>query len=61
LGRWKLTKERAYEVTGIKTVYWLARFRESVIRNDDALWYYTSILNEHYRATVETEPVKPVL
>jgi Xaa-Pro aminopeptidase len=32
----ELTKERAYEVTGIKT-YWLARFRESVIRNDDAL------------------------
>jgi Xaa-Pro aminopeptidase len=32
----KLTKERT-EVTGIKTVYWLARFRESVIRNDDAL------------------------
>jgi hypothetical protein len=35
LGRWKLTKERALAVTGIKTVL-AARFWKGIIRNDDS-------------------------
>lgn len=51
----KLTKERAYEVSGIKTVYWLQDFHKILFE----LMTYAEIMyintNEHYRATVETE------
>ena len=51
----KLTKERAYEVSGIKTVYWLQDFNK--ILNE--MMTYCEIIyintNEHYRAAVETE------
>ncbi len=51
----KLTKERAFEVSGIKSVYWLTEFDK--ILNE--LMTYTDTMyintNEHYRAAVETE------
>lgn len=51
----KLTKERAFEVSGIKTVYWLTEFDK--ILNE--MMTYTDVMyintNEHYRAAVETE------
>jgi Xaa-Pro aminopeptidase len=50
----KLTKERAYEVTGIKTVYWLQDFEKvlfEMMTHCDTIYINT----EHYRATVETE------
>jgi Xaa-Pro aminopeptidase len=51
----KLTKERAFEVTGIKTVYWLQDFEKVLF---EMMTYSETIYintNEHYRATVETE------
>ena len=51
----KLTKERAFEVSGIKTVFWLTDF-EKILKEVMA---YSEIIyintNEHYRASVETE------
>lgn len=51
----KLTKERAFEVSGIKTVYWLsdfpAIFRKMMVEAENV--YINN--NEHYRASVETE------
>lgn len=51
----KLTKERAYEVSGIKTVYWLDEFekifRELMAQSDTI--YINS--NEHYRANPDTK------
>uniref|UniRef100_UPI00404B786F aminopeptidase P family protein n=1 Tax=Flavobacterium sp. TaxID=239 RepID=UPI00404B786F len=51
----KLTKERAFEVSGIKSVYWLQEF-EKVLKE---VMTYAEIMyintNEHYRAHVETE------
>lgn len=51
----KLTKENAYEVSGIKTVYWLSDF-DKVFKN---LMYEAENVylnkNEHYRNAVETE------
>jgi Xaa-Pro aminopeptidase len=51
----KLTKERAFEVTGIRTVYWLQDFKKVL----NEMMTYAEIMyintNEHYRATVETE------
>ena len=51
----KLTKEKARENTGIKTVYWLsdfpAIFRKLMVEAENV---YINI-NEHYRAGVETE------
>ena len=51
----KLTKERAFEVSGIKTVYWLQDFEK--ILNE--MMSYSEIMyintNEHYRASVDTE------
>ena len=51
----KLTKERAFEVSGIKTVYWLQDFHKILFE----LMTYAETMyintNEHYRATVETE------
>lgn len=51
----KLTKERAYEVSGIKTVYWLQEFDKiffSLMTEAETIYFNT---NEHYRQSVETE------
>ena len=51
----KLTKERAFEVTGIRTVYWLQDFEKilfEMMTQSETIYINT---NEHYRATVETE------
>ena len=51
----KLTKERAFEVTGIKTVIWLQDFHKTlkeIMTYADTMYINT---NEHYRATIETE------
>lgn len=51
----KLTKERAFEVSGIKTVYWLQDFKKvlyELMTYSDTIYINT---NEHYRASVETE------
>ncbi len=51
----KLTKERALEVTGVKTVYWLQEFDKvfyEIMTQCDTVYFNT---NEHYRANVETE------
>ncbi|WP_440879765.1 aminopeptidase P N-terminal domain-containing protein [Tenacibaculum sp. C7A-26P2] len=51
----KLTKDKAFEVSGIKTVFWLQDM-EKVMRElmsyADTIYINT---NEHYRAVVETE------
>jgi Xaa-Pro aminopeptidase len=59
LGRWKLTKERALAVTGIKTV-WLQDFEKvlfEMMTHAETIYINT---NEHYRA-VETEHAKRAL
>ncbi len=51
----KLTKVRAFEVSGIKTVYWLQDFHKIL---NEMMTYCDTIYintNEHYRAAVETE------
>ncbi|MGM0933781.1 MAG: aminopeptidase P N-terminal domain-containing protein [Bacteroidota bacterium] len=51
----KLTKEKAFEVSGIKTVYWLQDFEKvffEVMSQCDTIYFNT---NEHYRANVQTE------
>lgn len=51
----KLTKERAFEVSGIKNVFWLKDFEKvffEVMTQADTVYFNT---NEHYRANVETE------
>lgn len=51
----KLTKERALEVSGIKTVIWLQDFHKTlkeVMTYADKMYLNT---NEHYRSSVETE------
>jgi Xaa-Pro aminopeptidase len=51
----KLTKEKAFEATGIKTVYWLKEFEKvffEVMTQCDTVYYNT---NEHYRASIETQ------
>jgi len=51
----KLTKERAFEVTGIKTVYWLDEFEKvffEIMTQCETVYVNT---NEHYRSNVETE------
>ncbi|WP_432412606.1 aminopeptidase P family protein [Rasiella sp. SM2506] len=51
----KLTKEKALETSGIKTVYWLKEFDKvfyEVMTQCDTVYFNT---NEHYRANVETE------
>ncbi|WP_369047962.1 aminopeptidase P family protein [Tenacibaculum sp. UWU-22] len=51
----KLTKEKALETSGIKTVFWLQEFK-NVLAEIMALANTVYInTNEHYRATVETE------
>ncbi len=51
----KLTKERALEVSGIKTTYWLQDFEKvffEIMTQCDTVYVNT---NEHYRSNVETE------
>ncbi|MEP0479339.1 MAG: aminopeptidase P N-terminal domain-containing protein, partial [Nonlabens sp.] len=51
----KLTKEKATEVTGIKTVYWLSDFDKKffeMMTQCDTIYFNT---NEHYRQSVELE------
>jgi Xaa-Pro aminopeptidase len=51
----KLTKERALEVSGIQTVYWLSDFDKvffELMTQADTIYFNT---NEHYRQAVETE------
>jgi Xaa-Pro aminopeptidase len=51
----KLTKPRALEVSGIKTVYWLKEFDKvfyEIMTQCDTIYFNT---NEHYRANIETE------
>ena len=51
----KLTKDKAYATSGIKTVFWLQDFSKvfyEVMTQCDTIYFNT---NEHYRANVETE------
>ncbi len=51
----KLTKEKAFETSGIKNVYWLQDFEKvlfEVMTQAENVYLNT---NEHYRANVETE------
>ena len=51
----KLTKERAFEVSGIKKVIWLQDFHKTlkeVMAYSEIIYINT---NEHYRAVIETE------
>ncbi len=51
----KLTKEKAFETSGIKTVYWLQEMEKvlfELMTQAEAVYLNT---NEHYRANVETE------
>ncbi|WP_053991902.1 aminopeptidase P family protein [Mangrovimonas sp. TPBH4] len=51
----KLTKEKAFETSGIKTVYWLKDMEKvlfELMTQSDTVYINT---NEHYRANVETE------
>lgn len=51
----KLTKERAFEVSRIKTVYWLQEFDKvffELMTQAETIYFNT---NEHYRQAVETQ------
>ncbi|MFA7446053.1 MAG: aminopeptidase P family protein [Flavobacteriaceae bacterium] len=51
----KLTKEQAFEVSGIKSVYWLSDFNKvlkELMTYSDTMYINT---NEHYRASVDTQ------
>ncbi len=51
----KLTKEKAFETSGIKTVIWLKDFETTffeIMTQCDTVYFNT---NEHYRATIDTE------
>ena len=51
----KLTKEKAFETSGIETVYWLQDFKKvlfEVMTQAENVYLNT---NEHYRSSVETE------
>jgi Xaa-Pro aminopeptidase len=51
----KLTKERAFEVSGIKTVYWLEQFKtifKQIMAESEAVYLNT---NEHLRANTEVQ------
>ncbi|MFN5773789.1 aminopeptidase P N-terminal domain-containing protein, partial [Flavobacterium sp.] len=51
----KLTKERAFEVSGIRNIVWLQDFQKTlkeVMAYADTMYINT---NEHYRAAVETQ------
>jgi Xaa-Pro aminopeptidase len=51
----KLTKDRAFDISGIKSVYWLQDFHKIL----KEVMAYSSVMyintNEHYRANIETE------
>jgi len=51
----KLTKKKALETSGIKTVYWIQEFDKilkELTAQSETIYYNT---NEHYRASVDTE------
>ncbi|TRZ45975.1 aminopeptidase P family protein [Robertkochia solimangrovi] len=51
----KLTKDKAYETSGIKTVYWLTEFNKiffELMTEAETVYFNT---NEHYRQSVETQ------
>ena len=51
----KLTKEKATQVSGIKTIYWLSDFDKvffDIMTEADTVYFNT---NEHYRQAVETQ------
>lgn len=51
----KLTKEKAFETSGIKTVYWLKEFEKvffEVMTQSETIYFNT---NEHYRASIQTQ------
>src|SRR5690606_20481439 len=51
----KLTKEKAFETSGIKTVYWLQdmeKVMQELMTQCDTVYINT---NEHYRSSIETE------
>lgn len=51
----KLTKERAREISGIQTIYWLKEFDKiffDLMTEADTIYFNT---NEHYRQAVETQ------
>lgn len=51
----KLTKEKATEVSGIETIYWLTDFEKvffDLMTEAETIYFNT---NEHYRQTVETQ------
>lgn len=51
----KLTKEKATQVSGIETIYWLSDFDKvffDVMTEADTIYFNT---NEHYRQAVETQ------
>lgn len=51
----KLTKEKATEISGIKTIYWLKEFDKvffDLMTEADTIYFNT---NEHYRQAVETQ------
>lgn len=51
----KLTKEKATEISGIETVYWLSDFNRvffDLMTEADTIYFNT---NEHYRQAVETQ------
>ncbi|WP_025742171.1 aminopeptidase P family protein [Aquimarina pacifica] len=51
----KLTKEKAFDTSGIKTVYWLKDFEKiffEIMTQCDTIYFNT---NEHYRSNVETQ------
>ena len=51
----KLNKEKTYELSGIKTVYWLEDFKDifQELSTQCSKFYFNT--NEHYRQAVETE------
>ena len=51
----KLTKEKAFETAGIKTVYWLQDFEKVLFELMTQVENVYINTNEHYRATIETE------
>ncbi len=51
----KLTKEKAFETSGIKTVYWIKDFEKvffEVMTQCETVYFNT---NEHYRANIQTQ------
>ncbi|HZW62723.1 MAG TPA: aminopeptidase P family protein [Flavobacteriaceae bacterium] len=51
----KLTKEKAFEVSGIKTVYWLKDMEKILFELMTQCGTVYLNTNEHYRSTVDTE------